>query len=382
MMKKLLSTNQICCIIMLVTISNKLLILPALMYEHIGIDAIWVVFSKFLVAFAILAIFAILSKKYPNKTLEDLLVPYIGKLAYALILIAFGVFYLIKTYLTLIEGETFLHETIYVNLSSEFYIISTLLVAGYFVYKGVNTIGRTSEMLLKYIIYGIIITIALALPNVKLEQFLPVFTSSFSEFFNLFSEISIWFGNYFVVFLFLGKIKHSKNYIKKVLKSFLVSAVVVVLFFAVYYTVFGYSSQIHNFAINDIISLTPQLSSLIKIDWFTVIFYSFALILQVVVQVYLEFYVLSYIFKIKHNKLSISIFISALILIYILLPYSSEQVILFCSKTIAIYSQVINIVFPILIFIIMLLLNAKCNNKRVKRQIEDNSSKKYFKGVL
>ncbi|MGN1227472.1 MAG: GerAB/ArcD/ProY family transporter [Christensenellales bacterium] len=352
---KRLTTNQICCLIMLVTISNKLLVLPALMYENTGTDAIWVVILKLSIALATFVIFGILAVKFKDKSLEDILVPYISKFGYALLLLAFGIFYLLKTFLTLIEGEIFLKETIYVELQSELYALPTFIIAGYFIYKGINVIGRTNEVLFRVVLWGVIITILLTLPNLRPESLLPLFVADSGDFLSTFSQISLWFGNYFVIFLFLGNIKVEDKFISKIVKSFLMSAITVVIFFTVYYCVFGESSQIHNFAINDIVTLTPQLSSLIKIDWFTVIFYSFALIMQVLLQLYFVFYCVGYLFKVKTTKLSVSIFVLILALAYWFMPFSAQQVIAFCSKTAGVYCFILNMIFPILIFIVLLI---------------------------
>ncbi|MBQ8749001.1 MAG: GerAB/ArcD/ProY family transporter [Clostridia bacterium] len=372
-MKKLLTTNQICCLIMLVTISNKLLVLPALMYQNVGVDAIWVVVLKLILALVVFWVFALIATKFPNKTLEDILVPYIGKFFYGLLLLLFGVFYFLKTALTLVEGEMFLRETIYVDLTSELYAIPTFVVAGYFIYKGINTIGRTNETLIKIILWGVFLTILLTLPNLQLETLLPMFTSSADDFTRAFSYISMWFGNYFVIFLFLGKIQMREHFISQVIKSYVKSAILVIIFFAVYYAVFGTSSPMHNYAISDVVTLTPQLSSLIKIDWFTVIFYSFALIMQVILQLYMVFYCLKWILKIQHTKLTVSIFIGLLALMYLIMPYSVQHIITFCSETIGFYCFLLNLIFPILITIIYL----------VKRKLEKNrEGEKVYGGTL
>lgn len=368
-MKKV-TTNQICGLIMLVTISNKLLILPALMYGDAGVDAIFLVLLKILLAFFAFWIFAYLAKHYPNKTLDDLLVPYIGKFCYGVLLFLFGVFYLIKTFLTLSEGEMFLGETIYISLPTELYAIPTFVVAGYFVYKGAKIIGRTNETVFRVIFWGVVISILLTIPNLNLETLFPMFTASAVDFFNAFSHISMWFGNYFVIYLFLGKIETSENFVSKVLKSFLIAAGVVLAFFIVYYCIFGESSIIHSYAINDVVTLTPQLSSLIKINWFTVIFYSMALIGQVVLQLYLVFMCIQKIFKIKNTKLNVSIFIAVLTVAFLILPFSNVQIVNFCSEGIGFYCFILNLIFPMLVLLVLLIEN----NKRAKRKVVNASS--------
>lgn len=385
-MKKV-TTNQICGLIMLVTISNKLLILPSIMYEDVGSDAIFVVILKLLLAFLAFWIFAYIAKNYPNKTLDDLLVPYIGKFCYGVLLFLFGVFYLIKTFLTLSEGELFLGETIYISLPAELYAIPTFIVAGYFVYKGARIIGRTNETVFRVIFWGVIISILLTIPNLNLETLFPLFTSSPEGFAKSFSHISMWFGNYFVIYLFLGKTEISKNFISKVLKSYILSALVVLAFFIVYYSVFGESSVIHSYAINDVVTLTPQLSSLIKINWFTVIFYSMALIGQVVLQLYLVFVCFQKIFKVKSSKMSVSIFVGVLTVVFLILPFSNVQIINFCSEQIGLYCFLLNLSFPALILIILMILNYKrakeqklkiesCDYKDNKRQFNKNLNEK------
>ena len=142
---------------MLVTIGNKLLSLPAIMYQSSGSDAIWIVLLNFFLAFLVFYMFAYIAKKYPNKTFKEFAVKYLGNAGY--ILLFFMFYYIVKLVLTLNEGEIFLSETIYVGLSSALYIIPTVVIAIYFVFKGLQPIARANEILIGLIIFGLAITI-------------------------------------------------------------------------------------------------------------------------------------------------------------------------------------------------------------------------------
>ena len=173
----------------------------------------------------------------------------------------------------------------------------------------------------------------------------------------------MWFGNYFIFFIFLGKINVSEKFISKVVKSYLITALLIVAFFVTYYAVFGASASIHKFAVNDVVTLTPELSSLIKIDWFTVFFYSFALILHSLVQFYYIAYCIREVFKVPHNKLSVTICFIAFTICYLLLPFNPQQIVEFCSETIGFYCFLVNLIFPIIVLIILIIEN----NKNAKR---------------
>ena len=361
---KLLTTNQVCAIIILVTIGNKLLSLPGLMYGTLNTDALWIVLLNFIGAFFIFYMFAYICKKYPNVTFKQFITKHLGNVGYVMILVLFTLYYLIKLVLTLNEGEVFLSETIYVGFSSALYIIPMSLVAGFFVYKGVKVIARTNEMMVKLIVIGLIITIGLSLPNVKLDTLLPLFVHSADEMLYAYNHTSIWFGSYFMLFIFMGKIELSKNFVSKVLKSYLLTAFLIFLFFVTFYSVFGPSSIVHQFAVNDVVTLTPQLSSLIKIDWFTVFFYSIALILNSIIQLYFIFYSVGEIFKVKNSKSAVTIYISLFTLAYLLLPYNTKQIVQFVCDTIGIYASLLNLIVPLIIFIVLLTTNKEYSKQK------------------
>ena len=354
-----LTTNQVCCIIMLVTIGNKLLSLPAIMYETSGSDALLIVLLNLIFAFFVFWMFAYVAKKYPNITFKQFATKYLTKAGYILILLFFGLYYLIKLVLTINEGEIFLSETIYVGFSSGLYIIPTLLVAIYFVYKGLKPIARTNELLVRLILIGLIVTIILSLPKVRLDTLLPLFTHSVGDLLFAFNHISMWFGNYFILFIFLGKINTTKDFVPKVLKSYTLTALLIFLFFIVFYSVFGSSSIIHQFAVNDVVALTPELSSLIKIDWFTVFFYSFALILHALIQFYYVFYCIKEVFNMPHNKFTVVLHAIIFAIGYLILPFNAQQIVEFCSDTIGFYCFLVNFIFPLILLIILIITNKK-----------------------
>ena len=356
---KSLTTWQMCALLAISVISNKLLMLPSIMYEYAGRDAIFVIIFKFLLAALFIGILMYALTKNPDKTLRELVSTIIGDVGYRVLAFLVFVVYFFKTFLLLFESELFLGSVMYQDYDKLLFLVPTMLVAGYIAYKGLQTVGRTCEALCGVIFIGLFLTFLLSISELDCSNILPLGIEDFSNYFEALNACFLWFGNYFLIFFCLGDVKMSKNLVGKVYTVFGISTIFVLAFFFVFYANFEYSSGLHKFAISDITQFTPEIASFTKVDWFTVIIWMMTNVLQCAIQIYIMQRTFIEAFGIRKTQVFSFIFLSLILLIYLFNPFNLSEFIEFVTVYVSPFVFFVGITLLILILIATIVLNRR-----------------------
>lgn len=350
-MGKQVTSYQLACIFFIATVSNKLLILPALMYVAGGNDAIIFVLIQMIYVMFLCYLTILFLKKLPNLTFEEIVKNTIGKFGYKLLLIVFLLYYILKIILTLTEGQEFLHDTIYTTFTTIMFIVPLVTISVYIVSKGLRCVARTTETTTIVCIIGLLATIFLSIQNIKLDGILPIFTANFTDYFEMARNSAVWFGNIFIIFYLLGKVKVTKEMPRQMYKYAIIGCLFVLSFFFIFYSTFGECSEIHKFAIVDITSFAPALSAIFKLDWLIVIVYSFVLILEFLLQLFIIINLLKDIFNWEYSIVGYFSIIVILCGAYLIIPFTSEQIVDFCALHFGYVSVTLNILLPLFMVI-------------------------------
>lgn len=347
-MNEKISGNQLCAIIFILITSNKLLVLPSILYDCTANDTIFYVLGMFIFDFFCLLICAYVNKKWKNQTFLERCDKVFGVNITKILCFVIFAYFAFKTFLTFKETQNFLSTTIYVDLSAFTFIVLFVMVAVYISSRGMRNVGRVAEVFTPVVIIGILVSFLLAFPQVQIDGILPLFTSTLKDFGNAITYSSVWFGNFIIFFLLVGRVEQKKDTFRKVGISFGISALLVLLIFWFFYSMFGASSAIHHYAIADITSFAPALSSLAKVDWFTVIFYSVSVIIQLVLQMSAMIILLKHLFKRDFGFTFYLVFSLFWVAIYLLLPVGFDQAVQFYSRECGLYIAIFNFLMPIL----------------------------------
>lgn len=364
---KSLTIGQVCAMLAIGVVSNKLLLLPSIMYQYAGQDALFVILFKFLLAILFVGLIMYVLVKNPDKNLREIVSSVIGDIGYRVLAFFIFIMYLVKCFTLLMESELFLSSTMYEEYNKILFIVPTIFIVGYLAYKGLRTVGRTCEALVKVIFIGLFITFLLSLSELDPSNILPLGTTPLSSMIDALNACFLWYGNYFILFFCLGDVKFSKGMVKKVYLTLIFSIMFVLAFFFLYYANFEYTSIFHKFAISDITQFTPEIASFTKVDWFTIIIWMITSVLQCAIQVYIMQRSFIEAFNIRKSQLFSFIFLAVYTLIYILLPFNSSEVINFVTRYASPYVLIVGII------IIALLLIATIRLKRLKKKESPNN---------
>lgn len=371
-MLRTITTNQMCAMIFILFIGNKLLILPSMLYYIAKNDAIIFILANCVLDLIMIALFIYANKKSENTNIYTRAEIVFGKFITKFLCCVFAIYFLLKIHLVLSETENFLFTTIYTTLGADWFILPIIVVSLWVVSRGIKNIARTTEVFSLIVFFGIAISILISLQNVNPDGILPLGTASGKDWLNMFVNSCMWFGNYFSLFFLVGQVKIEKNTNKKLLLSGLNAYLVIIVLFAVFYSIFETSSVVHYFAISDIVSFTPTLSSLSKLDWFTVMFYGFAIVLQIILYLYIVVRLLEHIFEKKFNLWTYIISCIILMIAYVCLSFGIDAVVDFYSKIICVPALILNLLAP---FCVVVLYTVRVKNV-------DNLKRKSCRGGL
>lgn len=372
MKTKSLTVNQVCALIVVLTLSNKFLLLPSLMYNYAQNDAIFSILILFLINIGAICIFAKCAITYPNLTFREIIEKRFGKITFKIICIIFIILFFIKLTKLLIESEVFLNDSLYNNFPPINFILITMFVCGYLAIKGLKVLGRTSELFIKFVLIGVVIIVFLSISSANFDGILPLFVTPFSKIIEGSLRCAMWFGNYFILFLTLGHIDVNNKLPRRSLIALLIASLVIILFFIIFYCIFQNTSAIHHFAISEMTELSSTISSLTKVDWFSTIVWTLLLILQLSLDLFTLQKLLLNLFNVKNStKFSYALYI-ILSIIYIVIPLSWEQIVILNTNILYILSASLYILFPLFMLITLTKHSKEVLNGKTMEEKQSN----------
>lgn len=345
---KSLTVGQMCALIAIGIISNKLLLLPSVLYGEAGQDAIFAIFIKFGIAFIFISLLMWVLMKNPDKNLRELVSSLIGDVGYRILAILIFILYFFKNFSLFMESEAFLGSTMYDEYNRLVFFLPSIFVTGYIAYKGLQTLGRTCEALCGIIFFGLFITFLFSIADLDITNILPLGSRPFGDILSALNTSFTWFGNYFVILFCLGDVKVTKHMFRKVMVTACLATTLVLMFFIIYYASFEYTAGLHKFAISDITQFSPQIASFTKVDWFTVIIWMITIVLQCAVQVYIMQRVFVEATGLKKTQVFSYVFLAVFSLLYILNPFNNSEYVNFVCIYLSPYDFVVGAITIIL----------------------------------
>jgi len=286
-MKHTINLRQASCIAGLLVFANKVLVLPSLFYERVGVDGILILLTLFLFDILMIAVFFKLKTKFPKATFFELLSKIITKYGAIAIYVLFGLFFITKALTTYNVSLMYLKNQVYFEAGEYIFLICFLTISNNLALRGIRSTARTTEFFYFFIILLILISTYAACANFTGVPILfntpinELFTSSFSYLF--------CFGDTLFLFLIMDKIelKDGKKRTMYILVIF--NMLLTFVLHGVFFSVFKYSGFMHNNAASDVITSSNNFAGVGRID-----------IISVIVIMFLNYFQLTY-FNIAFN---------------------------------------------------------------------------------
>ncbi len=314
-MTKCITKNQAMFLLLICLIGTKFQRLPSFLSDVAG-KGFWVVVLLYLV---IDGFFLLLSLKIINMsnglTLPELLEKTIGKFMTKVILALLGIYFFVTAILPYESVHEVFADIIFDSLPWKYFAFFLLVSMGAIAVSGLTNIGRMCQMFFPVIAFGVVGLFLLGATTTDLSQILPVTETVVSSVFEGFYKSTLWFGNFTILYILMGKIKDQGN--KKwgrIKLSFFLSALFVAFSFVVFYGIYGNITPLKPNWLTKVSQFALLSLDIGRPDWFLILFAELATILTAGIFVFCSATCFKEVFKTK--KINIIIY-TILILLYL-----------------------------------------------------------------
>lgn len=363
-MKFQLKTRQVCLFIIAFLPITKLFIAPSVLATHANEDA-WISASLNLTLDFITLLFILCACKKAKSDFFILLEDNLGKTLAKIVAFAYFVYFMLKAIIPINEQKDYIERTLYTLMPSKLYFLPFFAVAFYLCCKKLRILGRTSDILWAFTIIGLILLIALSIPNADFNAILPVGANGLKKITLGSYSVASWFGDCSYIAFFIGNFSYKKKDGLKIALSYVISAVIVVGFMIIFYSVFTSISFRQRFALTEISKYTAVINNIGRFDYLGIILILISCIFALSIPLYLSSKILDFIFEFNKPWISALIVCSIQFLILIIFTQYYLSIENFIMRHMGVYFIFMANILPI--FTIFL------KNKEKKNEVYDKS---------
>ncbi len=350
-MKKL-TVRQTGLLLFVAIISVKFVTYPALYAEYAGIDGYLGLFFNLLIDLMLIVIILFIAKKNPDKTFNQIISDFYGVAFTRVINFILFVNFLVKACYVIKTYDNYLLEVLFSHLPVLYYIIPLLLLLAFIMGKSLRALGRSVEIFIILIVVGLVFTLLIPSSNVEFINLLPILENGFGPVMSSGFYCSFSVGDFFILFMLLGNFKLEKKAYKKIFNYALFADILVMLFYIVFYAVFGVLAINESLAIADLPLFISFPSSVGRIDWITINLWTITLIFQSGFLLSCTLKCFNYTFNLKGKAVGIGCVLTMVYLLgYVIIPNLSSVIELTTHPIFASVIVSLQMIFPIIFLI-------------------------------
>ncbi|MCL2847456.1 MAG: spore germination protein [Firmicutes bacterium] len=214
---KALSIRQLAILVFIVSLGAKFFTLPILMMKMGGRVA-WVALLALLVIdILVIAAFSVASRKSPDKTAFSIIEETLGRIGSRIIFIAIFVLLAFRAIMLFGDIAQFFSRNIFDGLPNWILLLPVVILCISFGSKSLRSLGRTSEILIFFIVPAIIVVFLLLLKTSNWVRLLPlVGEGSTVDIWHMLTKLPLFFFDVIALFVALGKINRKAGEKEKV----------------------------------------------------------------------------------------------------------------------------------------------------------------------
>ena len=302
-MKKPLTVHQASLLLALCILGTKFQRFPALLVESFGRNC-WIMYAV-LTTIEILVglIFINLMAKSPDKTIFQLFSEYFGVVGKTIFSVLICLFFIAKAVIAYKGTHEFFANVLFDKLPWKYFSVLLVILLVVMVLSGLNGLGRSAELYIFVIGFGVIACLGLGIVNVKFSAIFPILDCNVGDFALSALKFQPWLGDYMVILFFIGNVKFQSSPKTRMVVTYIVLGIVNTISILFFYCVNEYLSV---FQANGLASITQY--SLIGLgigrpDWFLVLFVFISKLIACGFYVYAYTVSFGEIINLKDNKI-------------------------------------------------------------------------------
>lgn len=297
---KQLKTRQICLFFIAFMPITKLFMLPSVVAE-IASEDMWIsaVFNL-LVDMLTLAVILWVCRKCDCDFFE-LLEKSFGKTVAKIILFVFAIYFFSKAFIPLQEQKEFVKLSLYINLPTDLFFLPFFLVSFYLCLKPLRIFGRIADILWLFTIVGYLLLIVLSVNNVDWAALLPIGARGIKSVAEGSYHSVNWWGDCAYALFFIGNFAHGKKASVKILLSYLIGGIIVIIAFIFFWGTFTSIAFRQKFAMTELSKYTTVINNTGRFDYVGILFILFSCVFGLAIPLYLTCNILQRIFPLKRT---------------------------------------------------------------------------------
>lgn len=308
MVKNKVNVTQISLLLLLVITGGKFLSLPSILAKDVGHDS-WLVIAVAFFWDLIGLCFLLWSIKL-NKSklsLNDILDKTISKVGTKIVLVLFFVMFMCRTLVLLDSCYNTFAVTFDVNTNWILFMLPIVLVAGFAIHFGFNSVARMSQLLFALIFLSIVAILVYPTTQANFSSLLPLGEVGAGKIFGTAFMRSFWFSDYVFIYFLLEDLKPQKHVFLPVLTSFAVGVALTVLLNAVFVALFGSYAQFGNLAMSKIGMFSVSESTDGRWDWITLSVWLISVIIKMVIFIFCAYKCVEKLFGLHFIKINLPV---------------------------------------------------------------------------
>lgn len=370
-MKKELTKKQAMFLLVICFVANKAQRLPSLISANVGRHG-WIV-NLILGGIEILFLSLMLfTNKFANgKTCNEMCENVGGKWLAKPVGLVFAVYFLLNALLPYEAVHEVFSNVLFDHLSWELYSLFIVFTIMFFVTRGLKTIGRIGELFFFLIVSSLVVLMILGGFTTSFRRILPVFDIDGGKLFETCHDFSLWFGDFVIMYLFMGRVKEDQKKMGFGFVFMLTLSVLLMSFaYVIFYGLYGILSSEQTNAISAISQFSLLSLDIGRVDWFLVLFFEISTFISSGVYVFGASKFLCEVFETKKQNLVSIMLVFAIYFLDIFVFKSVGKGVQELAMIVKYLYPLVVIFLPIVLFFVGLASAKKDSKNTMVRGIE------------
>lgn len=285
--KNKLKLRQIAFIFLAFMPVTKISLLPSVTAGYAE-EQLWLAsLISFAADICVLCIALLLCRKHGNSTLFNILEKRLGKFSARTIYFLYGIYFMLKASLPLIEQQDYVQNTLYEITPSALIFMPLFIVSFYQSLKGLKILGRCADVFIFFTAAGVALTFLLSVPAADFTNILPIIQKlSYKPVIASFKTVT-WYSDSVYMLLFMGHFKVEKHQAKKLIGSYAAAALTVIFFMIVFYSSFASIAKTRYFATPEMTIYSLSIANAARFDYIAIFLLMFPQVFAIILPIYL-----------------------------------------------------------------------------------------------
>lgn len=359
-MSKELTKRQALFILIICFVANKTQRLPCLISASLGRHGWLVTLILGLVEVLMLCLFLFSNQISGGHTCYQLCEKTGGKLIAKVVSVLFATYFLLNALLPYEAVHEVFSNVLFDHLSWELYSIFIVFALGFFATRGLRTIGRMNELFVWLVLSSLLLLLLLGGFTTNFARILPICDIDLGNLFSTCSEFSMWFGDFLIMYLLMGRVQEEKTKMNFWFAFALFASVLVMSFaYVIFYGLYGTLSSEQTNAISAISQFSLLSLDIGRVDWFLVLFFEFSTFISSGIYIYASAKFFSDVFAKKHKNVIAVILVLLVFVLDIFVFKSVGLGVSWLAKGVKFAYPFFVIGLPIIVFVLSLVFHKK-----------------------